>query len=85
MSVKNFIINVVNSLGLHKFTVSGKKKSIKNLLKKLKKRRVLILKSLRDESDEKTLADLQEELDIISLQIHKGKELLNKLNHHHKK
>ena len=84
MGIKNFITDVVQFLGLHHFVVSGKKKSIKNLLKKLKKRRLLIYRSFQNETDEKKINELQEELDIVSLQIQKGKKLLNKLNHHSK-
>lgn len=80
MGIKNFVKNVVQLLGLHHFVVSGKKKSVKNLLKKLKKRRLLIYRSFQEEKDPNKINELQEELDIVTLQIRKGKKLLNKLN-----
>jgi hypothetical protein len=80
MGFKNFIAKTVAFLSIDNFVMSGKKKSIKNLLSKLKKRRLSIYKLLHEEVDEKRYIELQEELDIISLQIKKGKKLLNKLN-----
>ena len=80
MSIKKFISSVVDSLGLKHFAVSGKKKSIKNLLHKLKKRRLIIYKDIKEESDKNSCNELYEELDIISMQIQKGKKLLNQLN-----
>lgn len=80
MSIKNFVNSVIETLGLENFELSGKKKSVKKLLKKLKKRRLKILKSLKDESNREKYNELLEELDIITLQIQKGKEILNKLN-----
>lgn len=84
MGIKKFIADVIQSLGLHHFVVSGKKKSVKTLLHKLKKRRLLIYRSFQNETDDKKINELQEELDIVSLQIRKGKKLLNKLNNHSK-
>ncbi|QSZ42917.1 hypothetical protein GJV85_12630 [Sulfurimonas aquatica] len=78
MSEQKFIDRVVETLGLKNFIQSGKRKSVKNLLKKLKKRRLKILKSLKDESNKENHKECQEELDIITLQIQKGKKILNK-------
>ena len=77
MSVKSFVKNVVSSLNLDE--ISSKKKSIKNLLKKLKERRLKILKKIKKETDKTTLIQLTEELEIISLQIKKGKRISNNL------
>lgn len=84
MGIKQFVNMVTKTLGLDDFRISGKKKSIKKLLKKLKKRRVKIYKSFHNGLSKSEKIDLQEELDIISLQIEKGKKLLNKLNHYTK-
>ena len=84
MGVKRFIEKVIKTLRLSDFKIRGKKKSIKNLLKKLKKRRVKIYKSLESGLSKNEKTELQEELDIISLQIKKGKKILNKLSHNPK-
>ncbi|MCW8895673.1 MAG: hypothetical protein OQK48_03140 [Sulfurimonas sp.] len=84
MGIKKFVNMVTETLGLDDFKISGKKKSIKKLLKKLKKRRVKIYKSFHSALSLNEKIDLQEELDIISLQIEKGQKLLNKLNHYSK-
>jgi len=77
MNIKKFINRVTKTLGIANFKTIGKKKSIKNLLKKLKKRRLKIYKSAKP----KLSKEQKEEIDIISLQIKKGKKLLNKLNY----
>ncbi|MFT5836406.1 MAG: DNA-binding ferritin-like protein [Sulfurimonas sp.] len=80
MSIKKFIQSVKESLSLSEFEKAGKKKSIKNLLKKLRYREEEIAKSLKKKSDKKEKKELKEELDIISLQIKNGKKILEKLN-----
>lgn len=56
-----------------------KKKAIKDLLKKLKKRRLKIFESIRNAPYEDD-TELQEELAIIALQIKKGEKILTRLN-----
>ncbi len=80
MSITKFIESVKASLGLNEFEMSGKKKSVKNLLKKLHVKKEKIEKSLEKKLDKKNKKELKEELDIISLQIKKGKKILDKLN-----
>ncbi|PHQ65613.1 MAG: hypothetical protein COB99_03070 [Sulfurimonas sp.] len=80
MSIKKFMQSVRESLGLSDFEKSGKKKSVKNLLKKLRNREDKILKSLKKKIEKKEKKELKEELDIISLQIKNGKKILDKLN-----
>ena len=75
-----FIENVKVSLGLDEFEKSSKKKSIKSLLKKLNSRKEKIIISLKSKLNEKAKKELEEELDIISLQIKKGDKILQKLN-----
>ncbi len=79
MSVKKFIKKVITSLGLGDYKVEGKKKAIKDLLKKLNKRKRTIKQSLKNASQKKQQRELKEELEIISLEIKKGKEILYKL------
>ena len=80
MSIKKFIQSVKESLGLNEFEKASKKKSVKNLLKKLRNRENEILKSLKKKLEKKEKKELKEELAIISLQIKNGKKILEKLN-----
>lgn len=79
MGVKKFIADVLNSLELGKLKSSGKKKSLKQLLLKLKVARVKVLKELEDEADILQRKKLKEERDLISLHIKKAKEKLTTL------
>jgi hypothetical protein len=79
MGIKKFIKSVTSFLSINSYEVSGKKKSTKDLLKKLKKRRLANQKSLKIEEDKTKQKELQEEIDIISLQIRKGRKLLKNL------
>jgi len=79
MGVKKFIENVLNAIKLDGFELSSKKKSLKNLLKKLKQKRLSILKELDNESDQTKRALIKEEFELISFHIQKGKEKLNEL------
>ena len=85
MSVKKFIRNVITFLGLGDYKVEGKKKAIKDLLKKLNKRKRDIKKSLANSSEKQQQRELKEELEIISLEIKKGKDILFKLYSKNKK
>jgi len=80
MGFKKFIQSVTESLGLGELKVSGKKKSLKSVLKKLNAKKKKIEKSLDEKLELKEKKELKEELAIISLQIKKGKKILNKLN-----
>ena len=79
MGVKKFINDVIDSLKIESFELKGKKKSLKTLLCKLKKRRVKVLKELRVEENEKKIAALKEESELINFHIKNGKEKLNEL------
>ncbi len=76
MSLKKFIKGVKTSLGLGDYKIEGKKKSVKDLLKKLNKRQESLKKRLKGSLEKKEKKVLKEELEIISLQIKKGKEVL---------
>ena len=80
MNIAKFISSVIESLGLDEFKKAGKKKSVKNLLKKLHARKEKIGKSLQMKLEKKEKKELKEELDIITCQIKKGKKILDKLN-----
>ena len=79
MSVKKFVKNVKTFLGLGDYKIEGKKKAVKDLLKKLNRRKTDVKKQLEGSLDKKRKKELKEELDIISLEIKKGKEILYKL------
>jgi len=79
MGVAKFISSVVKYLELDTFEKSGKKKSIKRLLKKLNAREEQMRKALASKLEKKKKKELEEELDIIMLQIKKGEKILEKL------
>jgi len=80
MSIKKFIKHVKKILQLDDFEQRGKKKSLKILLEKLEARREVLHAIPRKELDIKKRKALREEEEIISLQIKKGKEMLERLN-----
>lgn len=79
MGIKKFIKKVKQTLGLISYEVEGKKKSLKDLLKKLNNRKKSINKSLKSSLGKKEKKALEEELEIVSLQIKKGKKILHDL------
>jgi len=79
MGVKKFIQNVLESLKITDFEITSKKKSLKALLSKLKKKRVDVLRELKNESSDKKIKELNEELELITLHIKKGKNRLEDL------
>jgi HPt (histidine-containing phosphotransfer) domain-containing protein len=79
MGIKKFIKNVQATLGLEDINKEGKKKALKDLLKKLRKRQRNIIESLKGPLEKKEKKEMEEELEIISLQIKKGKKILYKL------
>ena len=79
MSVKKFIADVKEYLGLDDFKKSGKKKSIKRLLEKLKSRKEILDKVPKKKLNKPEKQDLKEELAIITLQIKKGEKILDEL------
>ncbi len=79
VGIKKFIKNVKSSLELKDFNKESKKKSLKALLKKLNTRKTSIKKSLESSPKKQEKEAFQEELEILSLQIKKGKKLLHNL------
>ena len=80
MGIKKFINSVKESLGLDELKKSGKRKSMKSLLKKLKDKKGQLTKSLEEKLNKKVKKELKEELAIITLQIKKGEKILDELN-----
>ena len=79
MDINKFIKSVKSTLDLKGFNQEGKKKSLKELLKKLNRRKKSITELLKTSLDDKKEKELKEELAIVSLQIKKGKKILYKL------
>lgn len=79
MGIKKFIKKAKHMLGLNDYGIEGKKKALKDLLKKLRERKKSITKSLEASLGKKEKKDLEEELKIVSLQIKKGKKILHEL------
>ena len=80
MGIKKFINSVKESLGLDGFEKTGKKKSIKRLLEKLRTRKEILNKVPKKKLEKRDLKELKEEEAIISLQIKKGEKILDELN-----
>lgn len=80
MGTKKFIELVTETLGLDDLKKSSKKKSIKNLLKKLNSKKDVIDKALKAKLDKKKKKDLNEERDIVLCQIKKGEAIFKKLH-----
>ena len=79
MGVKKFIQKVLESLKITDFEITSKKKSLKALLSKLKKKRVDILRELQKGSSDKKTNELNEELELVTFHITKGKKRLEEL------
>ena len=80
MSVSGFIQSVKEYLSLKDFEKSSKKKSVKSLLKKLRTKRKELKKTLAITIEKKQKKALEEELEIVALQIKKGKNILHELD-----
>ena len=79
MGLKKFIKSVQSTLGLEEFSEEGKKKALKVLLKKLNNRKKSINAALKSTKSKKEENELKEELEIVKLQIKKGKKILYRL------
>lgn len=79
MGFKKFFESVKETLGLENSEEESKKKSIKNLLKKLNSKKDALQKVLKKKSSKKNKIELEEELKIIICHIKKGKKVLQKL------
>lgn len=79
MGVKKFIKGVKKFLNLGDLEVEGKKKSVKELLKQLNKRKRGIKKQLDSNIEKKEKKELKEEFEILTVEIKKGKAILYKL------
>ncbi len=80
MKIKSFIEDVCETLGIDVFKKSTKKKSIKNLIKKLENKKNELIESHKKKSDKKKRKEINQEIDIIEIQIKKAQKVLDKLN-----
>ncbi len=80
MGIKKFIESVVELLELDEFENSGKKKSLKRLLEKLKARKEILNKAVKKKITKKEKKELKEELAIVTVQIKKAEKILDELN-----
>ena len=80
MGIKKFMENVKESLGLEASKKETKKKSLKNLIKKLNQKKETTEKLLKTKLAKKNKKETEEELKIIICQINNGKIVLQKLN-----
>lgn len=80
MGIVKFISKVTQLLELKNFEEKkSDKKSIKSLLKKLEQREAKLQKKLKKDMSKKDREDITEELEIIEVQMHKGKKILKEL------
>lgn len=80
MGIKKFIDNVIELLDLEEFEKSGKRKSVKRLLEKLKARKEILGKKLKRKINKKEKKEGKEELAIVTVQIKKAEKILDRLN-----
>lgn len=76
MKLEKFVTSVKEVLDLDDFKINKKKKSVKQLLKKLENRKLKLEEKTKDKNVKK---EKLEELELINFQIKKGKKLLSKL------
>ncbi|MCK5293636.1 MAG: hypothetical protein KAJ49_03210 [Arcobacteraceae bacterium] len=80
MGIKKFMENAKEKLGLIGSQKETKKKSLKNLLKKLNKKKENTEKLLQTKIEKKERKIAEEEFQIIVCQIKHGNKILEKLN-----
>jgi len=77
MSSPKFIAKIGELFGIIPETDDSKKKAIKDLVKKLKIKRIALKKELKNESDIVKRESLKDSLHILKKQIKKGKDILD--------
>jgi len=79
MKIKKFIKSVAHFLGLGDYKIEGKKKALKDLIKKLNKRKRDLKKKIKEIELKSDRKELEEEFKIVSLELKKAKAILYKL------
>lgn len=77
MSGSKFITKIGELFGITPENDESKKKAVKDLVKKLKLRRISLKKELKEESDIVKREALKDSIKIIKKQIKKGKDILD--------
>jgi len=77
MSGSKFITKIGELFGITPESDESKKKAVKELVKKLKLRRISLKKELKEESDIVKREALKDSIKIIKKQIKKGKDILD--------
>ena len=80
MGIKKLLVHVKASFQPEKFQKKEKKESIQRLLAKLKAKQETFSHISKENLGKKDLAELKEDLAIITLQIKKGEHMLEKLS-----
>jgi len=80
MGIKKLLVRVKASFQLDKLQKRGKRESMQCLLAKLKAKQETFNNISKETLGKKDLAELKEDLKIISLQIKKGEHILKKLS-----
>ena len=80
MGVKKFITKVTEFLGLEIMETTKKKKILKKILKNLEHKKSQLNKNISKNISKKRKKELEEEYEIVSIHLKKGKEILQKLN-----
>ena len=79
MGTKKFITKVTEFLGLEVMETTKKKKTLKKLIKNLGNKRSQIRKSLNKKINKKRKKLLEEEYEIVSIHLKKGRKILHEL------
>lgn len=79
MRAKKLIQKIADFLNISNFTLSGKKRALKELLQKLKEKKAFVAEKLKKEEKTKEEELLKEELDLLSLHIAKATKKLDSL------
>lgn len=79
MGAKKFITKITEFLGLEVMETTKKKKALKILIKNLENKKSQINKSLDKKINKKRRKLLEEEYEIVSIHLKKGRKLLHEL------
>ena len=80
MGIKKLLVQVKASFQLARLPRTGKRESMQRLLAKLKDKQEKFNNITKENLGKKDLAELKEDLAIITLQIKKGEHILEKLS-----
>lgn len=79
MGAKKFITKLTEFLGLEVMESTKKKKTLKKIIRNLENKKIQIHKSLDKKINKKRRKLLEEEYEIVSIHLKKGKKLLHEL------